>query len=198
LLDELPCFLSKIHAENPFREVRYSFQGILFIILKLGRLTMKTQKENNFHNLLLKAEHFCGYRERCSYEVKQKLRDLDADENETEKVLASLQEDDYLSDERFARLFASGKFRIKRWGKNKIRAELRMKKMPDSFIYNALDVIDEEEYNKTIEHLIAKKEREVKSKNTKDKTRKIAMYLLSKGFESELIWKALKSPSPEE
>jgi len=107
-------------------------------------------------------------------------------------VLSSLQEDDFLNDERFALLFASGKFRIKRWGKNKIRAELRMKKVPDNFIYNALDAIDEDEYKNTIEHLIKKKEREVKSKSPKDKAQKIGMYLLSKGFESELIWKALK------
>ncbi len=160
---------------------------------------MKKEPKNDsgFHDLLLKAERFCAYRERCSYEVKQKLKELGADENETEKVIASLQEDDYMNDGRFAKLFVSGKFRIKRWGKNKLRAELRMKKMPDSYIYNALDAIDEDEYLKTIEHLVAKKSKEVKGKNAQDKTRKIVMYLLSKGFESELIWKALKnSPTP--
>ncbi len=153
---------------------------------------MKENTENNFHELLLKAERFCAYRERCSYEIKQKLKESDATEEQTEKIMASLSEDEYFSDERFAKLFVSGKFRIKRWGKNKLRAELRMKKLPDTFIYNALDSIDEDEYMKTIEHLIAKKSKEVKSKSAKDKTRKVAMYLLSKGFESELVWKALK------
>lgn len=153
---------------------------------------MAPEKKNNFNDLLLKAERFCAYRERCTFEIKQKMKELNAQEGETEKVIASLQEDNYLSDERYARLFTSGKFRIKRWGKNKIRAELRMKKIPDSLIYNALDTLDEDEYQKTIEHLIKKKEREVKSKNAKDKIRKIAMFLLSKGFESELVWKALK------
>jgi regulatory protein len=148
--------------------------------------------ENNFHELLLKAERFCAYQERCSYEVKQKLRELGADETEIEKIIVSLQEDDFQNDERFALLFASGKFRIKRWGKNKIRAELRMKKIPDAFIKKGLDAINKEEYIKTIEHLIKKKEREVKSKNAKDKNQKIGMFLLSKGFESELIWKSLK------
>jgi len=153
---------------------------------------MEKKGENELRQLLFKAERFCAYRERCSYEVRQKLKELEADEEETTKIIASLQEDDFLNDERFALLFTSGKFRIKRWGKNKIRAELRMKKVPDNFIYNALDAIDEDEYKNTIEHLIKKKEREVKSKSPKDKAQKIGMYLLSKGFESELIWKALK------
>lgn len=148
--------------------------------------------KSNFHELLLKAERFCAYQERCSYEVKQKLKELDADQEDVEKIIASLQEDDYMNDERFAHLFASGKFRIKRWGKNKIRAELRMKKIPDAFIKNGLDAINEEEYRKTIEHLAKKKEREVKSKSAQDKKKKIAMFLMSKGYESELIWKALK------
>ncbi len=148
--------------------------------------------ENDFHQLLLKAERFCAYQERCSFEVKQKLKELGADETGIEKIIASLQEDDYMNDERFAILFTSGKFRIKRWGKNKIRAELRMKQIPDALIKKGLDAIDKAEYQKTIEHLIKKKEKEVKSKNEKDKNQKIGMFLLSKGFESELIWKALK------
>ncbi len=156
---------------------------------------MDSEKKNRMHDLLLKAERYCSYRERCNYEVKQKMKELGANDSEIEKIIASLEEDEYLNDERFAKLFASGKFRIKRWGKNKIKAELRMKKMPDSFIYNALDSIDEEEYMKTIEHLVAKKSKEVKSRSAQDKTRKIVMYLLSKGYEPELVWKALKTNS---
>lgn len=146
--------------------------------------------------LLLKAERFCAYQERCSYEIKQKMRELGADEKTTEKIISSLEEDEYLNDARFAKLFTSGKFRIKRWGKNKIRAELRMKKMPDDFISSALDAIDGEEYLKTIQHLIRKKEKEVRSQKPEVRKQKIIMNLLSKGFESELIWKVLKSPSP--
>ena len=143
--------------------------------------------------MLLKAERFCAYQERCSSELKQKLRELGADEETSVKIISSLQEDDYLNDERFAQLFTSGKFRIKRWGKNKIRAELRRKNIPDKLILAAFDLIDKGEYIKTIEHLAKKKEREVKSKSPSDKKQKIGMFLLSKGFESDLIWKVLKT-----
>ena len=141
--------------------------------------------------MLLKAERFCAYQERCSSELKQKLRELGADEETSAKIISSLLEDDYLNDERFAQLFTSGKFRIKRWGGNKIRAELKRKSIPDKFISAAFDLIDKAEYLKVIEHLAKKKEGEVKSKSASDKKKKIAMFLLSRGFESELIWKCI-------
>ncbi len=153
---------------------------------------MERERENNYRSLLLKVERFCAYRERCCFEVLQKLQELDANEEEKEKVLASLKEDDYLNEERFAKLFTSGKFRMKRWGKNKIRAELRMKKVPDKYIVNGLNTISDDDYLKTLLHLIQKKERELKSKDPKNKKQKIGMYLLSKGYESELIWKNIK------
>ena len=153
---------------------------------------MEKEKQNNFHELLVKAERFCAYQERSSYEVKQKMKEFDATEEEIEKVISSLQEDDFQNDERFAKLFTSGKFRIKRWGKNKIKSELRMKKIPDQLIKNALDSIDEAEYKKTILHLIQKKDKEVKSLKPTDRKQKIFRFLLSKGFESSLVLANLK------
>ena len=150
---------------------------------------MGSDTENDLRQLLLKAERFCSYRERCSYEIKQKMKELGADEKATEKIINSLTENDFLNDERFAQLFTSGKFRIKRWGKNKIRAELRMKKVSDSIISNALDCIDKAEYQNTIQHLINKKEKEVRKEKPEVRSQKTFRYLLSKGFESELIWK---------
>lgn len=124
------------------------------------------------------------------------MKELGADEKETEKIISSLIGDDFLNDERFAKLFTSGKFRIKKWGKNKIRAALRMKKIPDDLISTALDALDELEYLKTIKHLAEKKRKEIKNPELKIKNQKVGMFLLTRGFESELIWKVLKSSSP--
>jgi len=148
-------------------------------------------------DLLFKAERFCAYQERSRFEVEKKLRELKAKPDEISKIISSLTEDGYLHDERYAKLFASGKFRIKKWGKNKIRAELRMKKISGDLIQNALDAIDDEEYLKTIQHLIKRKAREAKTQDPKDKLRKIVMFLLSRGFESELIWKVLKKDAEQ-
>ena len=151
--------------------------------------------KSDFTYLLVKAERFCAYQERCSYEVRQKMKDLGSDEREIEKIITSLKEDDFLSDERFARVYASGKFRIKRWGKNKILGELRMKKIPDAFIKQGLDAIGKEEYLNTLTKLAKKKEKEIKDTESRIKKQKIGNYLLSKGYESDLIWNVLKIPS---
>ncbi|MEK6616017.1 MAG: regulatory protein RecX [Bacteroidota bacterium] len=145
--------------------------------------------------LLVKAERFCAYQERCSHEIKQKMKELGADEKTTEKIISSLEENDFLNDGRFAKLFTSGKFRIKRWGKNKIRAELRMKKITDDLISNALDGMDEEEYLTTIKYLAKKKRNEITNPEFRIQNQKIGMFLLSRGFESELIWKVLQKGS---
>lgn len=156
---------------------------------------MTENKKNDFGQLILKAERFCAYQERCTHEIKQKMKELGSDEKETEKIISLLHENDFLNDERFARLYASGKFRIKRWGKNKIQAELRKKKIPDTFIKQGLDTISKEEYVNTLNELAKKKEREIKNSESRIKKQKIGNYLLSKGYESDLIWKVLKISS---
>ena len=143
-------------------------------------------------NFLIKAERFCAYQDRCSYEVKQKMNKLGADEIIIKKTISSLKENNFLNDERFARAFVSGKFRIKKWGKNKIRNELRKKKISDELINKGLNAINKEEYFKTMKEIAKKKEKEIKVRDPKIKTQKVAMYLVSKGFESELIWKIFK------
>ena len=148
--------------------------------------------KNNLQQLLIKAERYCAYQERCRFEVEQKLRQLNAIPDEISKIISALEEDDFLNDERFAKLFVSGKFRIKRWGKNKIRAELKMKRVSNEKIQKALDDIDREEYLKTIQHIAAKKGKEIKNQELRIKKQKIGMFLLSRGFESGLIWKVLK------
>ena len=142
--------------------------------------------------LLLKAERFCAYQERCRFEVEQKLRKLGAMPEEIKKIVVSLEEDDFLNEERFAKLFVSGKFRIKHWGKNKIRAELRMKKISNDKIQNVLDEINEEEYFNTIKKLAGQKRKKIQNTEYRIQNQKIGMFLSSRGFESELIWKVLK------
>src|SRR5690242_3237651 len=124
---------------------------------------METKANTDFQQLLAKAERFCAYQERCSFEIRQKMKDLHADEKTIDLILSSLRENAFQSDERFAILFASGKFRIKRWGKNKIRAELRIKHIPEMLIQKGLNAINEKEYIQTILHLAKKKKQEIRN-----------------------------------
>lgn len=143
--------------------------------------------QEEFYQLLRKAERFCAYQERCRHDVKNKLLQLRATSIHYKEIISVLEENNYLNEERFAKHFTSGKFRIKKWGKNKISAELRKKKIPKHFIEMALDEIKEEEYLQTIRYQIKKKEQEYRARNPEERRKKIYRFLLSKGFEPSYI-----------
>jgi regulatory protein len=104
-----------------------------------------------------------------------------------------LVEEDYLNEERYAAAYARGKFRIKQWGRIKIKYELKQKQVSDYCIKNAMKEIDEEEYMKTLGKLMEEKLIELESeKNVFVKRKKATDYLLQKGYERDFIYALFK------
>ncbi len=137
---------------------------------------------------LQKAKHFCGYQERSHNEVKEKLYGFGLYKNDVEELLSLLIEENYLNEERYAIAFAGGKFRMKQWGRVKIRYELQQKKVSAYCIKKALASIEEADYEKTLQKLASAKILVLKSeKNVFVKKTKLRNYLLQKGFEPSLI-----------
>jgi regulatory protein len=149
----------------------------------------KLTKEQVFQKL----KHYCGYQERCHSEVKEKAYSFRLRKAEVEELLSLLIEEGYLNEERFAILFAGGKFRIKQWGRNKIKYELKEKKISDYCIRKALSNIDEKEYQSTIEKLAKKKWASVNSPGTNQfiKMAKTRDFLFQRGYESEIVNKII-------
>jgi len=136
---------------------------------------------------LFKISNWCAYQERCQQEVRNKLYEWNLKSYEVEAILAELIGLDLLNEERFAKSYARGKFRIKKWGRNKIKFELRFKKISDYLIKAALQEINEEEYNETIVNLLQKNGYTLNDKNNLIKKAKITKTLLQKGYELDLI-----------
>ena len=135
-----------------------------------------------------KAKYYCAYQERSHAEVKKKLYGFGLYKNEVEILLSRLIEENYLNEERFAIAFAGGKFRIKQWGKTKIKYELKMRQISDYNIKKALSQIEEEDYLKTLQKLAAEKLATLKSeKNIFIRKSKLQNYLVGKGYEFNLI-----------
>ncbi len=155
---------------------------------------MRIQQKNiGTEKALQKIKHFCSYQERCHREVKEKLYSFGLYKNETESLLSQLIEENYLNEERYAVAFAGGKFRIKQWGKVKIKHELRQRMVSDYCIKKALASISADEYEKTIEKLFEGKKSSLKAeKNIFITKQKIQAFLIQKGFESALILGYLK------
>ena len=140
---------------------------------------------------LIKAASFCAYQERTQREVRERLAKWDVKDDDAEEVIAELIVQNYLNEERFARTFAGGKFRVKQWGKLKIKFELKMRGLSEYNIRAGLSEIDLEDYYTTIKELIKKKSFELRNDNPLARKQKIARFLVGKGFESNLIWEIL-------
>ncbi len=137
---------------------------------------------------LNKLKHFCGYQERSHSDVKQKLYSFGLHKNEVEELISRLIEEGYLNEERFALQFASGKSRIKGWGIQKIRYELRQKGISEFCINKALNALDRAEYESDFRRQAAKKWTSLRSeKNIFVRKSKLQQFLLNKGFEPALI-----------
>ena len=135
-----------------------------------------------------RIRHYCAVMDRCQYQVITKLKSYGVSDALADEILIELIQNKYLDEERFARSFCSGKFKIKRWGRNKIAFELSKLKVPKSCILLAMSEIDNIDYKNVIRHLANKKMASLKDKNSYVRKKKVVDSLLRKGYESELVW----------
>lgn len=149
---------------------------------------MLQKKRLTPHQALLNAKQYCAYQERSHVEVKEKLFSFGLSSPDAETILSQLIEEDYLNEERFAQAFARGRFRMKQWGRVKIRYELKQKNVSEYCIKKALKEIENGDYTSVLLKLTKEKLKTLKSeKNIQIKKSKLVNYLLQKGYERDLI-----------
>ncbi|MFH0893471.1 MAG: regulatory protein RecX [Bacteroidota bacterium] len=136
---------------------------------------------------LEKCRKYCAYQERSQNDVRKKLHSWQIDDETTEGIIAQLISEQFISESRFVKAFASGKFRILHWGRIKIKHELRLKKIPEKLIREALNSIDSNEYKNTLKRIIEKKNKELHEKNYIRKRQKVYRFAISKGYENDLV-----------
>jgi len=152
----------------------------------------KSKKIYTINQAYKKAADYCAYQERCQQEVRNKLYHWGLHSEDVENVIALLITDGFVNEERFSKAFAGGKFRMKKWGKVKIKKELKQKNISDYCIRKGLGEIDNKEYIKSLKDIIDKKAGEIRGKNKFKKLNRVASFAISKGYESELVWDIIK------
>jgi len=142
-----------------------------------------------------KLKHYCAYQDRCHSEVKSKAYLLGMKKTDVEELTLRLIEEGCLHEERFARSFAGGKFRMKQWGRIKIRSELKKKQISSYCIAAALEEIDDEKYNETLHKLAIKRWNSVTGPGTNlfVKMTKTRDFLTIKGYEPLLVANEIKA-----
>lgn len=146
-----------------------------------------TEKEKALRRL----QKYCAYQDRCHQEVRTKLLELKIYGEDLEDIIVELIAENFLNEERFARSYARGKFRIKKWGRTRIQQELKKRNISAYCIKKAMEEIEEEDYLTILQELIEKKLQQSKETNPFQQKAKLAKHLINKGYESALVWSEL-------
>ncbi len=153
---------------------------------------MRSQSTYTLKEATKKLESYCTYQNRCHKEVVTKLRDMHMISEAIDQIVTHLIQEDYLNEERFSKGFAQGKFRIKKWGRNRITNELKLRAISKYNIKTALNEIDQDDYLETLNILAKKRLDAIKETNIQKRKRKLADYLLYRGWESHLVYSKVK------
>ncbi len=138
---------------------------------------------------LLKLQQFCAYKERCHSEVRSKILKLEIYGDNLEELISLLIQDDFLNEERYARSYVRGKYRMNQWGKNKIIINLKSKKVSEYCIQKGLEEVDPNEYKSNLKSILEKQSRQYAKKNLNEYQlkSKLFQFAYGKGYESEII-----------
>lgn len=139
----------------------------------------------------LKLQQFCAYQDRCHKEVVEKLQKMNMIPEAIDMIVSELIQDNFLNEERFAKSFARGKFRIKKWGRLRITRELKLRAISKYNIDIALKEISEEAYLDTLDELATKRANSIKETNPFKRKKKIADYLFYRGWEAHLVYEKI-------
>ena len=148
----------------------------------------QAKKTYTVEEALVKLQKYCAYQDRCHREVEQKLKQMHMIPEAIERVIVDLIQDNHLNEERFAKAYVRGKFSIKKWGKVRLTLELKQRQISQYVIKTALAEIDPEEYLQTFHKLAEKKALNMSESNPFKRKRKIADYLIYRGWEPHMVY----------
>lgn len=152
----------------------------------------KKQKTYTPKEALIKAAAYCAYQERTQQEVRTKLYTYGLEPDDVEEIIVRLGQEKMLDEERYAQSYVRGKYGLKKWGRRKIVQGLKAKGISDYCIKQGLKEIDYDVYEQNLQQLLEKKNATEKEKNPFARRQKLTYYLVSKGYESDLVQDALK------
>jgi regulatory protein len=173
------------------KKLGLSVQLFLFVVFSFVRkpFAMNEKKYFSVEDIKRKMERYCVYQDRCHQEIEKKLKEFTLIPEARDQIILHLLEHNFLNEERFSKSYARGKFNIKKWGKNKIINELKIRDISAYNIKTALKEIDEEQYLKTVHEVAEKRNALLTETNPFARKKKLVDFLLRKGYEFDLIFK---------
>jgi regulatory protein len=150
-------------------------------------------KKLSDNEILNKMFRYCSYQERSVYDVRKQLERYHVNDLSAKEIIAKLIAEGFLNEKRFAETYSLGKLRSNAWGRIKIRQGLKERSIDNRIINEAIESIDKSEYQHIIEKLTNKKLKLIRDTDPYIIKNKVARYLISKGFESHLVWEEVNN-----
>ncbi|GAF04216.1 regulatory protein RecX [Saccharicrinis fermentans] len=144
-----------------------------------------------FEQALLKASHICARQEKCIFDIQKKLNDWQVEPNIAQRVIDQLIKEKFIDEERYIRFYVKDKFLFNRWGKIKIRWQLKAKQISGKQVDTALEQINMGEYRQALAQLLIQKKRSIKNDDPFKTKASLIRYASSRGFEPPLIYQIL-------
>lgn len=151
----------------------------------------KTKKIPTESELLQRFSQRCSLCEYSPYDILQKAQQTGVSREAAQRIVDTLIDNNFLNEERFVRAFIHDKFELAHWGRNKISAALRQKRIPSKLIDTELEEINSQDYLTVLQAILSAKNKQIKATTPYERSRKLAAFAASRGFEPHLIFDAL-------
>ncbi len=153
---------------------------------------MENKKTLTQEEALNKLMKLCSSKEMCSYDLRKKLKDWGLSETDHDEILDILEKEKFFSDQRYAEAFINDRLKFQKWGNLKIKYALQAKQISGKIIDDLLEGTVNSTYFEDLENLLDKKLRTLKSTlSLQEKKARLFRFAAGRGFESEVIYKAL-------
>jgi regulatory protein len=144
-------------------------------------------KQKTEQDAYLTLAALCAQAEHCQYEMLEKMRRWELDDEAQARVMQRLVSERYVDDERYARAFVKDKVRYNKWGRRKVEQALWQKHIDEDIRQQVLDEIDDEEYISVLRPLLKQKRRSTKAANDYQLNQKLMRFALGRGFTFDII-----------
>lgn len=156
---------------------------------------MMKKKQVSAENAIERLEELCARSEQCTVDVRTKLFRWGVAQADADRVVERLTDTGFVDDARFARAYVRDKYRFSAWGRVKISSSLRLKRIPQDTIAEAMKEIDLRLYAATAMRTLRSKLRSLRDKGYDDYElrRRLYAFGIGRGYESVLVGKILNS-----
>jgi len=147
----------------------------------------------NYEFYITRAMSWCSRRELCTSEIQLRLKKLEVDDTSIKKIITKLIEENFINEERFVRAYVNDKLKFQKWGIDKIKNTLYLKKISAEIIKEVISGIDKSDYILRLTEMAKQKVKYIKANSDFEREQKLLRFLASKGVSGEDAYKVLKN-----